>query len=481
MKKIFIVVSAFIFQMAIFTNCIKNQSIGQLDSATKLSVKPDKLFFLPGNVITFTGTLTDTQGAGISGAQVGFDDPIRRMCTLSPKTDNFGTFSISFTIPSTAKGNYAYAFYYGNSKSFIAIEVTPQTGKILKNSAQIIPLGVFPLESIFVPTLLIRINSDQGLHYVTPAELRQEVDVIGSFMAGVASNTLVDYASNPVNDVVSVGAIGCIGGIWTGVGTIPCSALYSFIVVQGIKSTIVGTINTIIDKTSMTTADKTDWKDQVKDAKCVVGIATLDPSSAVASLSSIATGWTCGSAISTAYNSPYKSVKLVATPTSTSTNQNVAAIILISSSSIIVPGACDDVQNLYPLGATLTGHQARGFTGDFSCYSDIYNVNGVRISPGSGEGRAYFDYGPVNQASASVTFQWVDNAWWSDTKAVEVFNWKTNLWDRISSWTSNDGLEHISTYGIPIDTDRKGPLGQIRVAIYAGPGAVIHLNSLILN
>jgi len=149
--------------------------------------------------------------------------------------------------------------------------------------------------------------------------------------------------------------------------------------------------------------------------------------------------------------------------------------------NILVPGPCADVWDLYPLGTTLIGHQARGYTGDFSCWSDVYTQDGVRISPGGGDGRAYFDYGPVSGGSVSVTFQWVDNAWWSDIKAIEVYNWKTKVWERIATWDGNDGIEHFSTYGIPVNSDRTGPRGQVRVAIFAGSGSVIHLNSITVN
>lgn len=148
---------------------------------------------------------------------------------------------------------------------------------------------------------------------------------------------------------------------------------------------------------------------------------------------------------------------------------------------ILVPGPCETVWDLYPPGTTLTGRQARGYTGDFDCWSDIYTEHGVRISPWFGDGRAYYDYGPVNQGSVAVSFQWVDNAWWSDVKAVEVYNWKTDSWDRIASWSGNDGLEHSDSYGFSVTSETKGPRGQVRVAIFAASSSVIHLNSITVN
>jgi hypothetical protein len=328
-----------------FTKCSKDDSMLQIDSpmtptattkslatfasATTLSIKPEKLFYLPGNVIKFTGKVTNILGQGIYGIQVEVDDPIRLFCTLTPKTDLLGNFTYTSTIPSSAKGIYGFAFYCNNLKSFITVEVTPSIGLNLKNRNHQIPLGIATLTTSFDMSSLIKIPTIYGFPKSTIDQRRQTADKVGSFMAGVVSNSLSDYVSNPVNDVVSVAAIGCAAGIWTGVGTIPCSALYTFIVIQSIKSTLVGTSNTIIDKTSMSSTNKAYWKEQIKLGKCVFGIFTIDPSSAIASVSSVGTGWSCASAIATAYSTPKKSIKIVATPTSTSTNQSIVGMVLI--------------------------------------------------------------------------------------------------------------------------------------------------------
>lgn len=147
----------------------------------------------------------------------------------------------------------------------------------------------------------------------------------------------------------------------------------------------------------------------------------------------------------------------------------------------VIAGPCKEVPFMYSLGTTVYGQESQGYNGDFSCYSDVYTEHGVRISPWYGDGRVYFDYGPVSGGSVSVTFQWVDNAWWSDWKQLQVFNWTTQLWETIAQWSGNDGLEHFNSHAIDINADRIGPAGQIRVGIWAGSSAVIHLNSLSVN
>lgn len=143
-----------------------------------------------------------------------------------------------------------------------------------------------------------------------------------------------------------------------------------------------------------------------------------------------------------------------------------------------VTGACQQVQNSSSLGTTLYGNQARGALGDFSCYSDVYTEHGVRISPWGGAGRAWFDYGPVTAVSVTVTFQWVDNAWFDDEKAVEVYNWTAGSWERIAMWRGNDGQEHTSSYSISLGPARIGPQQQVRIALYGAPSSVIHLSTL---
>lgn len=297
--------------------------------STGQTITVNKLIFQPGNKIVFSGIVTNSIGVPISNVQVGIDDPIQQMCTLSPKTDKAGKFSYSSNIPTSAKGIYAFAFYYNNLKSYTTIAVNPLNGLILQNKNHQIPLGISLLTTSFDVTTSIRIISNNGFSKANQDQLKKTADQIASFMVDAGSNSLTAYVSNPVTDVVSVAAVGCAAGIWTGIGTIPCSALYSFMVVQGAKSLIVGTINTVIDKSSLSTTDKVYYKDLVKAGKCVVGIVSLDPLNAISSVSTLSTGWSCGTAISSVTSGTTKSLKIIATPTTTSRNQSVVGLVLL--------------------------------------------------------------------------------------------------------------------------------------------------------
>ena len=153
----------------------------------------------------------------------------------------------------------------------------------------------------------------------------------------------------------------------------------------------------------------------------------------------------------------------------------------ISPGATQIQGSCQQVLSYYPVGTMLYGQEARGAEGDFSCYSDVFTEHGVRISPWGGSGRAYYDFGPVNQNTVSITFTWVDNAWVSDLKALDIFNWSSNTWERIISWSGNDGRSHTDTYQTNVSSARKGPDNQVRVALFGAPSSVIHLNTITVN
>ena len=144
-------------------------------------------------------------------------------------------------------------------------------------------------------------------------------------------------------------------------------------------------------------------------------------------------------------------------------------------------GACQVVPAIYPIGTTVNGNQAQGYEGNFSCWSDVYTEHGVRVSPGGGAGRVYFDYGPVENGSVDVTFQWVDNAWWSDLKALEVYNWSAGNWEQVATWEGCDGQEHVDTYSIPVNAARIGPSEQVRISLWGGASSVIHLSTITVN
>ncbi len=162
-------------------------------------------------------------------------------------------------------------------------------------------------------------------------------------------------------------------------------------------------------------------------------------------------------------------------PLSDATNKTKS----LPKQNIAKHSACkNETPSYHPMGAFATGQQNQGAEGDFSCYSDVFTQNGVRISPGGGPGRAYYDFGPVTKNSITVTYEWNDNAWIDDKKSLDVYNWKTKKWEAIKSWGGKDGKNHIDTYEIELNSVHKGPNKQIRVSLFGAPMSCIHLNKI---
>lgn len=352
MKKIFKILWLFSFLGFFISSCSNEQPTpvknSALESSTdvnslqktlaqnNLSVSPDKLFYQAGNTINFSGTFTDSKGNGISGAQIGIDDPVRLVCALGPKTDKGGKFAYSVGLPSTAKGIYAFAFYCGTSQSYSALTVTPSGGLKLANNSYKIPLGVSPSISSFDLSSSIKISSSSGFPIASQDQLRNTANEIGSFMVDAGWNSLVDYVSNPATDFVTLAAIGCTATtVWTGAGVVACTPLYDFVAEEAGKSIIVGTFKAVIDKTSMSSADKLSWKNSIDEESCYVGIVGLGPaSSALDVVDAFGTGWTCGSAVAseTTDSKNNTSLKIIASPSSGSSKQNVGAFVLLRNS-----------------------------------------------------------------------------------------------------------------------------------------------------
>lgn len=140
-----------------------------------------------------------------------------------------------------------------------------------------------------------------------------------------------------------------------------------------------------------------------------------------------------------------------------------------------------DVNNkdiVYPLETTIYGQQISGCEGDFSGISDVFKEHGIRISPRNKEGRAFYDFGPVDQDSITVAFHWMDNGWVSGLKAFELFNWQTKKWEIIISWEGNDKKEHTETYKVQLKSEYVGINKQVRIGLYASKYAVIHLDNI---
>jgi hypothetical protein len=137
--------------------------------------------------------------------------------------------------------------------------------------------------------------------------------------------------------------------------------------------------------------------------------------------------------------------------------------------------------SIHPLGTSVYGQQISGSNGDYSSFSSVYQGHGIRISPGNKAGRVYYDFGSIIHDSVTVTFQWIDNGWFSSLKTIEIFNWKTKMWERIVSWKGNDKIEHTNTYKIKIQQENLGLNKQIRIGIFASKYAVIHLDNITVK
>ena len=307
-------------------------AVGTISGLITISVSPDKIFYSPLNTILFSGKIVDSKGMPLSGIQPGIDDPVRMVCVIGPKTDKNGIFYYSVSLPSTAKGIYAFAFYYNNSKSYSAITVTPLSGVKQTDNRYKIPLGVSSSISSFDISTSVKITSNSGFPLASQDQLKNAANQVGTFMTSAGWYSLVDYVSNPANDIVSLVAIGCTGGTaWTGVGVAACSPLYTFMEEAGAKSIIAGTIKAAIDKTAMSPSDKLSWKNSVDEGSCYTGIIGLGPAnSALDVMDAFGTGWTCGAADASVTTDPQnnKFLKILVTPTSTSSKQNVGAFVL---------------------------------------------------------------------------------------------------------------------------------------------------------
>jgi hypothetical protein len=148
------------------------------------------------------------------------------------------------------------------------------------------------------------------------------------------------------------------------------------------------------------------------------------------------------------------------------------------TSSIDAP----DVISSIPSGTFRTGKEYSGYSGDFSSYSDVYPDDGVRISPWSGDGVAWYDFALTNfPSSISITFTWTDNAWFQGEKQVWVYNWFTNQYDVVYSWNTYDGIEHITTVNVSGSSYVRTGDGLFRVAFYGSSDSVIHLKNVSIS
>jgi len=274
-------------------------------------------------------------GAVVVGGQIGIDNPILQLCTIGPKTDITGKFVYSVNIPSTAKGIYAFVFYYGSSKSFIAIAVSPTSGLRLTNNAYSIPLGTSTFASSFENASLIKALNNSGFSIATQSQLSNTTNQIATFMLEAGRNSIKDYFSNPATQVITIAAITCTGTaiLVGGVGVVACTPLYQAVAVEAGKSILIASAKTAINMSQLSTTDKTYWKNKIDIGNCVLGAVSLNPaSSAINAVDAFGAGWTCGSAIASVSSDSknIKSLKITTLPSASSLKKNVGAFVILS-------------------------------------------------------------------------------------------------------------------------------------------------------
>ena len=255
-----------------------------------LTVKPNKLSYTPCDSAVFSGQLKTSTGTGIAGVRVGIDDSLSMVCTLGPTTDSSGNFTYTVTVPSAAKGVYGLTFYGAPAPTFVAVTVNPTLGTKY-NSQRKISLGVTSSSSTL--DLAFTKNNSIQIPSATSSQATSALQDIGD----VLYNSVGDFVSNPVNDIETVVATGCAVGVWTGVGTIPCGVFYSAVLISGAETLAVNTGNKLIDKSNLSSADKTTWKNALQAGDCAIEVAMLKPDQAIAPFDSGSAGWTCGTAI----------------------------------------------------------------------------------------------------------------------------------------------------------------------------------------
>jgi hypothetical protein len=159
-------------------------------------------------------------------------------------------------------------------------------------------------------------------------------------------------------------------------------------------------------------------------------------------------------------------------PASTSTYDDVSY-----SCTALDRNACDvAVPDFWPRGEVVRGRRMQGSSGDFACDSDVYPSGGVRVSPGGGEGLAWYDFEwPAAATRLTVDLVWTDNAWWADTKEFRVYDAEKCVWETLAAWDTADAQEHTSSFDIPASYASSG---QVRVGVWGAPSSCIQVASI---
>jgi len=263
-------------------------------TADQITVKANKWLARPGQSIVFTGTASKG-GAPAPAVRVGVDDPITLVCWLGPTTDGNGEFSFSVSIaPGTPSGLYTFSFYVaGVAPVYVTVTVDNEFGdRQIWNGIQV---TVGSQASLDNNTLVLTDRVPAGVLTKTPIDqaLSTAFELAG-FMGDWTTHFGQSFVTNPVNDVAAVGAVSCLAPEPT-LSKATCAAIGGYVVVAGVKTAVTSLLDTIVDRSNGSPADKEDAKAMVQSANCIASYLTIDPTSALASY--ISTNWTCGSAL----------------------------------------------------------------------------------------------------------------------------------------------------------------------------------------
>lgn len=263
-----------------------------------LNVRASTLLVRPGATIIFKGTVT-ANGIPVRGVQVGIDDPIKLQCIPGPKTDADGCFVYSCpTGLSTKPGLYTFCFYndgIGIHRTYITLTVDNYFANRQTWAGINVTLGT--TTELDDNTLSLSTKGPGGLVQSTPSTALLQTGLqIAEFTGDWLGNTGKDFISNPINDIAIVGLVSCAVPEPT-VSKAVCAAVASYVEVELEKTAAIALLETMVDRSNMTEAEKEDAKSLIRSEDCLIGAATLNPNSAIAELGS--TDWTCLEAVYT--------------------------------------------------------------------------------------------------------------------------------------------------------------------------------------
>lgn len=338
----------------------KDKGIKELEDHRILTLQPERLEYLTGEKIVFRGTLKASSGNPVPNFMIRVDDSLAMICTDGPYTDSFGNFHYETTAPKQAGGVYTLIFYGGASPVYCTICIKKFLSMSVINDLHHIKLGVTSNISDIDPVISAKIGSGIPLPDLT--ELMNTAKNIAVFMVGAGQEALVDFVSNPVKDLAALASVGCAVGAWTGVGTLPCSAIYGWTLIQGGKSLFWGFLTEIIDISDLPQDLKKIWKDIVKPGvKCVIGIATLDPERLTVLLDIGDYIWTGGQAIAGISKYANREVlHIAAVPSNQSERKVAVAVVVIPLEPLEVKAGTPEV--IYPSAEGITWNCAETYT-----------------------------------------------------------------------------------------------------------------------